>query len=473
VTVQPLAIAGGAGEPRIVRAWRAAEDGDVRKAEPRRMQDRPSDQPETADFAMIHAALAVAPSTAATAAPVEAEPAATVTLGAVAVPEAAAAEADPPQVSTEPEATVEFAPLTADASAAPAGDESAGSALGVDVGRAANGPWQAAQDIPAWTGGPRGAAEGGDIATLRGPLQQDDSATVASGAAAARGRDGPERGMRAEAAPQAAPTAPIAPIAPAAPAATTERSVMAAQVQPRPDAGAALEATSRRAEAALERRAQPQTPTAAPQAVDAAQAVRAAQAPVAMAPPPVTWTWGDGGDVDASGLSERLRADAHGLGVGAAAGDRTAAAFPTAAVSPAADRAQASAAFAQLAPTLHRGKDGATELRLDPPELGRVRVTLRTGEHGLVAVVHVERPETLDLMRRHADILLRDLADAGQTRVDLSFAQFQGGDGQGRRLSDAPALGFAADDGVAATPAQPHSAQPRRSRAAGGLDIRV
>lgn len=141
--------------------------------------------------------------------------------------------------------------------------------------------------------------------------------------------------------------------------------------------------------------------------------------------------------------------------------------------SPAADRAQASAAFAQLAPTLHKAKDGTTELRLDPPELGRVRVTLRTGEHGLIAVVHAERLETMDLMRRHADILLRDLAEGGQTRVDLSFAQFQGGGGQGRRLSDAPALGFSTVDGAVSSSEQPLTALPRRSRAAGGLDIRV
>ncbi|MDO9462101.1 MAG: flagellar hook-length control protein FliK [Alphaproteobacteria bacterium] len=54
------------------------------------------------------------------------------------------------------------------------------------------------------------------------------------------------------------------------------------------------------------------------------------------------------------------------------------------------------------------------QLRLDPPELGRVDVRMEISSDGkLTAVIAVERPETLDLLQRDSRALERSLMDAG------------------------------------------------------------
>ncbi|MEQ1889152.1 MAG: flagellar hook-length control protein FliK [Alphaproteobacteria bacterium] len=82
------------------------------------------------------------------------------------------------------------------------------------------------------------------------------------------------------------------------------------------------------------------------------------------------------------------------------------------------------------------------QLRLDPPELGRVDVRMEISADGkLSAVIAVERPETLDLLQRDQRALERSLADAG-LKTDgnsLSFSlkggkhenQHSGSSGQG------------------------------------------
>lgn len=82
---------------------------------------------------------------------------------------------------------------------------------------------------------------------------------------------------------------------------------------------------------------------------------------------------------------------------------------------------------------------GVIEVRLDPPELGRVRIdfTMETGE-AVKAVITAERSETLDHMRRNNSELLEELRAAGFGSVDLEFSgegasnfseEFGGGDG--------------------------------------------
>lgn len=54
------------------------------------------------------------------------------------------------------------------------------------------------------------------------------------------------------------------------------------------------------------------------------------------------------------------------------------------------------------------------EIRIDPPELGRVDVKLEVGKSGrVIANLTVERPETLDLLQRDQRALERALEDAG------------------------------------------------------------
>ncbi len=78
---------------------------------------------------------------------------------------------------------------------------------------------------------------------------------------------------------------------------------------------------------------------------------------------------------------------------------------------------QAATPVASLAVQIaSRAEQGARrfEIRMDPPELGRIDVRLKIDESGNVSTrLMVERPETLDLLQRDARALERALADAG------------------------------------------------------------
>ena len=126
-----------------------------------------------------------------------------------------------------------------------------------------------------------------------------------------------------------------------------------------------------------------------------------------------------------------------------------------------------------------RAKDGMREfqIRLDPPELGRVDVKLNVDKHGQVNThLTVDRPETLDLLRRDAQSLERALQQSGLKTSDgnLEFslrqqtpdgfnqrqAQSQGGETNGV---------LAADD----TASSVHAEYQWAARLRGGVDIRV
>lgn len=128
-------------------------------------------------------------------------------------------------------------------------------------------------------------------------------------------------------------------------------------------------------------------------------------------------------------------------------------------------------------------KDGHSrfEIRLDPPELGRVDVKLKVGSDGEVrAHLIVERSETLDMMMRDQRGLERALENAG-LKTDGSGLQFSlrdQGNGnqsnQGWRNYDAQSLtgrtATAEDDSsIAAARTAVYGARTR----AGGLDLRV
>lgn len=74
-----------------------------------------------------------------------------------------------------------------------------------------------------------------------------------------------------------------------------------------------------------------------------------------------------------------------------------------------------------------RTRDGQVEVILNPAELGRVTVLLGAeGNPGHLALF-VERSETLDLIRRHSDQLLRDLRDSGMPEPSLDILRQDGG----------------------------------------------
>lgn len=91
-----------------------------------------------------------------------------------------------------------------------------------------------------------------------------------------------------------------------------------------------------------------------------------------------------------------------------------------------------------------RAKDGKNrfEIRLDPPELGRIDVRLDVDRDGHVTSrLVVERSETLDLLRRDAPSLERALQSAGlKTDGGVEFQLRDQAFGRDRSGQDAPAV---------------------------------
>lgn len=81
-------------------------------------------------------------------------------------------------------------------------------------------------------------------------------------------------------------------------------------------------------------------------------------------------------------------------------------------------------------------KDEPIELLLDPVELGKVRFELITAGDRVQVNLSVERPETLELLRRNMESLRSELNAAGFDASTLNFGQWRQG-----REDTAPATG--------------------------------
>ena len=119
------------------------------------------------------------------------------------------------------------------------------------------------------------------------------------------------------------------------------------------------------------------------------------------------------------------------------------------------------ATLAKAATTASRNDQ--VELTLDPVELGRVRFALATSGDQVQVTLSVERPETLDLLRRHAEDLRAEFRAAGFGGAALNFGHW----GQNRPGEPDP-VEFA--ETAAAPSPQP---MPRTRFAAAGLDLRL
>lgn len=127
-------------------------------------------------------------------------------------------------------------------------------------------------------------------------------------------------------------------------------------------------------------------------------------------------------------------------------------ASPASAVVSASQAAQAQApAMSQLVAAVKAervGNGNTIEVRLDPPDLGRVRIdfSLETAD-AVKAVVTVERSETLEHLRRNVNDLMDQLKQAGFTSVDLEFS-----DQGSSAFEESDAAAFADMEGDAPAP---------------------
>jgi hypothetical protein len=124
-----------------------------------------------------------------------------------------------------------------------------------------------------------------------------------------------------------------------------------------------------------------------------------------------------------------------------------------------------------VATALRETPDRQVELRLDPPELGAVRFGIDSQATGLVVTIIAERPDTADLMRRHAEQFLADLRQAGFQGASLQFGSSGNPGGQGAERMPTPHTTPSAANPVT-SPAVPAAAPPRPA-AAGGLNLRL
>jgi flagellar hook-length control protein FliK len=148
------------------------------------------------------------------------------------------------------------------------------------------------------------------------------------------------------------------------------------------------------------------------------------------------------------------------------------------ATSPGTPPAMAQTAANQIVASLPRPLSelgtGPLEVALDPPELGRVRLSLVEVAGAMTLSITAERPETAELMRRHLDLLAQEFTrsglDAPSVRVGTEGggAQGQGPGADGETGARAPAgSGLPeAETGPALQPAP--APDPRRA-----LDLRL
>lgn len=117
-----------------------------------------------------------------------------------------------------------------------------------------------------------------------------------------------------------------------------------------------------------------------------------------------------------------------------------------------------------------KASGGPVEVVLNPQELGRMRFEMhQQGDHMKVFLV-AERPETLDLLRRHGEQLLADLRQSGFGGASLSFGSWgqQGSGPQGQiLLAEAPVPEDIAP--IASPPPAPRLPMPASGT---GLDLR-
>lgn len=86
----------------------------------------------------------------------------------------------------------------------------------------------------------------------------------------------------------------------------------------------------------------------------------------------------------------------------------------------------------QVSAAIQAQTERAYDIHLSPAELGKVRISLSPSDAGITVSILADRPETLDLLRRHADLLAQDFRDMGYESATFSF----GAESQGENSGD-------------------------------------
>ena len=123
----------------------------------------------------------------------------------------------------------------------------------------------------------------------------------------------------------------------------------------------------------------------------------------------------------------------------------------------------------QMAEAVRAGGPRPIDLMLNPAELGRVKISLQSAEGAVLVHITADRPETLDLMRRHLDDLTQEFQSAGYSDAQFSFSD-ENPAGEGDSNPDGDVVASAAD--------APDSPEPTQTSTPGimitdRVDIRI
>lgn len=116
------------------------------------------------------------------------------------------------------------------------------------------------------------------------------------------------------------------------------------------------------------------------------------------------------------------------------------------------------------------GNDGPLEMALSPEELGRLTISIKQDGSTVHVTLTADRPETLDLLRRHGNDLVADLRQAGFSGASLSFGQ--GGQGQHPRFAQ-PEPASQHQPSPTHLPPETKPTAPSRALKGSGMDLRL
>lgn len=115
----------------------------------------------------------------------------------------------------------------------------------------------------------------------------------------------------------------------------------------------------------------------------------------------------------------------------------------------------------------NRIKEGPVEIRLNPEELGHVRINISVTEGMIALSIHAERSETLELLRRNIEQLSQEFRQIGYGNISFSFGQnARQHDGRHKAMSDNRGIANSGTDNPQNLPSRPHVGGP-------GVDLRV
>ncbi|WP_204112719.1 flagellar hook-length control protein FliK [Shimia biformata] len=132
--------------------------------------------------------------------------------------------------------------------------------------------------------------------------------------------------------------------------------------------------------------------------------------------------------------------------------------------------AEAARAVAQqIAEVAVQRAGGTVEIRLNPEELGAVRMTLTGGDTHLTVSIVADRGETAELMRRHIDQLAREFRDIGYSNLSFSFEHGPSGQQHAADRTHEDSSLSEIEDAIM------HSLKPRQRpvTAEGAMDMRI